>query len=191
MTASEAIAIDTWSELARGAFGRVEVARLGNGTKVARKIFDPLPEVLKASDEEKLLRRFRREVAFQSRFAKLNPALFLPVLEAHLDATPPWFLMPLATRSLVDELKEARDSAVIPRKAFADILNGLDELHGMGYVHRDLKPANILLHNDVWKLADFGLILPANPSTLTSAMSKWGADAYCAPEQMIDFHGVT
>jgi len=37
------------------------------------------------------------------------------------------------------------------------MLKAFIELSQKGIVHRDLKPANILLHNGIYKLADFGL----------------------------------
>lgn len=36
------------------------------------------------------------------------------------------------------------------------IILGLSELHRNNIIHRDLKPANILIHNGVFKIADFG-----------------------------------
>ena len=47
-------------------------------------------------DERK---RFIREVQIQSDLAHPN---VMPVLDSDLDATPPWFVMPLAKCSLVD-----------------------------------------------------------------------------------------
>jgi serine/threonine protein kinase len=38
-----------------------------------------------------------------------------------------------------------------------DLLCGLSELHQIGWGHFDLKPANILVYNNRFKLADFGL----------------------------------
>ncbi len=37
------------------------------------------------------------------------------------------------------------------------MLKAFLELSKKGVVHRDLKPDNILLHNGIYKLADFGL----------------------------------
>ena len=36
------------------------------------------------------------------------------------------------------------------------IINGIKELHQHKIVHRDLKAENILIHNGVYKIADFG-----------------------------------
>ena len=36
------------------------------------------------------------------------------------------------------------------------IANGFNELVAKKVVHRDLKPANILIHEGVYKIADFG-----------------------------------
>jgi formylglycine-generating enzyme required for sulfatase activity len=37
------------------------------------------------------------------------------------------------------------------------ILQGLEGMHGEGFVHRDLKPANVLLKRNTFYLADFGI----------------------------------
>lgn len=46
------------------------------------------------------------------------------------------------------------EEAVSP--IFKQILEGIRELHKVGVIHRDLKPANILIHNNEFKIADFG-----------------------------------
>lgn len=48
-------------------------------------------------------------------------------------------------------------SAVEARKAFSDVLYGLDWAHNQGVIHRDIKLGNILLSSTNAKLSDFGL----------------------------------
>ena len=42
-------------------------------------------------------------------------------------------------------------------KLFVQILKGLKAIHEKNFVHRDIKTNNIVLHNNVAKIADFGL----------------------------------
>jgi serine/threonine protein kinase len=42
------------------------------------------------------------------------------------------------------------------------IINGIIECHRQKIIHRDLKPDNILIHNGVYKIADFGFSKPLN-----------------------------
>lgn len=42
-------------------------------------------------------------------------------------------------------------------KITQQILQGLEGMHGEGFVHRDLKPANVLLKRNIFYLADFGI----------------------------------
>lgn len=176
--------------ISRGGFGKVEKVELDDGTIAARKVFDPLPDILAAADTPKLKKRFQREVRVQS---SLSSDYFIEVIDSDLEAETPWFTMPLADQNFWQEIQDARNNGTIPLAALSDILNALEELHFLGFVHRDLKPQNILFHKERWKLSDFGLVLPVTSATtkLTSLDSSWGTAGYCAPEQAEDFRNAT
>lgn len=174
----------------RGGFGRVEKIKTDDGEVVARKVFDPLPDIIAGTDLSKLKKRFQREVRVQS---SLSSDYFIPILDSDLESEKPSFIMPLAERNFWEEIQDSRSKNEIPLESLADILNALEELHSLGFVHRDLKPQNILFEAGRWKLSDFGLVLPSTGATtkLTSLDSAWGTAGYCAPEQAEDFRNAT
>lgn len=168
----------------RGGFGYVDEVETSDGSRVARKCFDPL--VADPNERVTLQRRFEREVRIQSAIRHPN---VMPVLEVSLAADPPWFTMPLATTSLELKLREDHASGAFDQRPWPDILGAVEELHRLGYVHRDLKPANILLVAGTWVVSDFGLILPTMRDTtvLTATALAYGSRNYAAPEQAVDF----
>ncbi|DBA03954.1 TPA: hypothetical protein N0F65_010607 [Lagenidium giganteum] len=69
-------------------------------------------------------------------------------------------------------------------KALAQVAAGLTFLHGCGVAHRDVSLENILLHEGVWKIADFGLAVFAPPTAYAGCklVCRVGKPFYMAPE---------
>jgi serine/threonine protein kinase len=168
----------------RGGFGVVHEVEDIDGRRLARKSFDPLTS--DPVEREKLHKRFAREVRVQYQIRHPN---IMPIIEFDLDAAPPWFTMPLASQSYEQKIAADLVHGTLDDAAWQDILAAVEELHRLGFVHRDLKPANVLLVENRWVLADFGLILPMARDTtiLTSSRSAYGSHYYAAPEQASDF----
>ncbi len=172
--------------IARGGFGRIERVRLPDGRIVARKVFDPAPELASLSSE-KLRKRFAHEVEAQRRLA---PYGAIAVLAADLEAPEPWFTMPLAEKSFRAQVESDRTHGTVTAEPLIAILDALEQMHRLGYVHRDLKPENVLFCEGSWRLADFGLVaVPHGDAStrLTSTATSWATMLYCAPEQALDF----
>lgn len=175
----------TLREIGRGGFGVVEEVRNPDGELFARKTFKPSPHV-QLHFHDKLRRRFRREVMIQT---ELGGQEIMPILSQDLDGDAPWFVMPLAEKTYEDQISDDRRMGSVDIDAVADILNGLELLHDLGFVHRDLNPKNILLHDSRWKLSDLGAVLPPSGHTVTlTEDTVIYTERYCAPEQRNDFH---
>ena len=174
-------------DIASGGFGVVSEVELDDGTRVAKKTFKPDSDSAQIFDIDSLKARFKREVRTQE---TLSGTFFIPVLASGLNAEPPWFTMPLASKTYRQQIGEDRIAGTPKLEPMLDILNSLEELHRLDYKHRDLKPENILLHDGRWKLADFGLVLPPTPeSTALTRTNEWlGTLKYMAPEQQLEFH---
>ncbi len=68
--------------------------------------------------------------------------------------------------------------------ALYSIAQGLLEVQDI--VHRDLKPENVLLHDGVWKVADFGIARFAEAATSSNTLRGFLSSPYAAPEQWRD-----
>lgn len=171
--------------IGRGGFGIVEKVRDRQGTFFAKKTFAPDSYIPREAHEQ-LKKRFKREVMIQ---AELGGNEIMPVLDSGLNDINPWFVMPLADGTYETRIQEERVTGRIGIDAIADILNGLQYLHDLGYVHRDLNPKNILLHDGHWKLSDLGAVLPPSGKTVTLTDGTIiYTERYCSPEQRNDFH---
>ena len=172
-------------EIGRGGFGVVEEVEDESGNRYARKTFAPAASI-PLDAHEKFKKRFRREIITQQ---ELGGTELLPVLDQGTDSGDPWFVMPLADKTYKDKIAEDRANGVVDIKPLADILNGLQRLHDLGYVHRDLNPNNVLLSEGTWKLSDLGSVLPPSGQTVTlTEDTVIYTERYCAPEQRQDFH---
>lgn len=176
---------DTICEIGHGGFGVVEEVKDASGQSFARKTFQPAAYIPKAAHDH-LRKRFKREVLIQ---AELGGSEIMPIFKYDLNAQKPWFIMPLAEKTYEQQIEKDCSSGCVDIDAIADILNGLEQLHDLGYVHRDLNPKNVLLHESHWKLSDFGAVLPPTGHTVTlTEGTVIYTEQYCAPEQKSDFH---
>lgn len=186
--------LSTVRSLGNGAFGKVYLVEDENNARFAKKTLDPLPHIVTAVGMPHLIKRFEREIKYQSTFDHPN---VVKILLEGLSETPPFFVMELADGTLQQELESDRTLGGNPRKPLFDILAGLEALHERGCVHRDLKPSNVLRFNDGaeprYAISDFGLVtaLQSDSSTLTATSAQGGTPLYAAPELMADFKRAT
>lgn len=171
--------------IGRGGFGLVEEVEDNEGNRFARKTFSP-GQSIAPNFHDRLRKRFRREVITQQ---ELGGTEILPVFDHDLSGDTPWFIMPLADKTYQEKIAEDKASGSVEIEPIADIINGLQILHELGYVHRDLNPNNVLLNEGIWKLSDLGAILPPSGHTVTLTEDTIiYTERYCAPEQRQDFH---
>lgn len=69
--------------------------------------------------------------------------------------------------TLREYLDEHRDPDQL-REIFVNILNGVSELHTLGYVHRDLKPDNVVLNRAPLEVAVIDFNRAISMSTMTT-----------------------
>jgi eukaryotic-like serine/threonine-protein kinase len=93
-----------------------------------------------------------------------------------------YIVMAQAEKSLKDEM--------IQKKLFSEqeaisiliqILDGILEVPKLS--HRDLKPSNILFHDNLWKIADFGIAKFIEDTTSLETLNECLTPQYAAPEQ--------
>ena len=173
----EHIEIDGWrwqvgDPIGDGGFGQVRQGISPDGESVALKFVPKDP----GADREWLLGGDLREV----------PNIVPIIARGEHDNT--WVLaMPLASVSLRAHL-EAKDGRLEPDVAvpiLTDIATALAALaqRQPAVVHRDLKPENVLLLNDAWRLADFGIAKYAEATTAPDTRKLAKSAYYAAPEQ--------
>jgi serine/threonine protein kinase len=108
----------------------------------------------------------------------------LPFLDVGKDKDSDFYytVMPRAILSLQQKIEQ---EGPINEEEAIDILlciaYGLQEVNEL--VHRDLKPGNILYHEDIWKIADFGIARFVEETTSIQTLKNWLSADYAAPEQ--------
>lgn len=162
-----------------GGFGNVEKIKFTNGKIAAKKTFHPYQK-LDNNLFDNVKNRFVREVQMLN---NIHHANIMPIIGYDINVDPPYYIMPMASSSLSEDLKDLKNSQYI-LSVLLDILSGLEELHSLGIVHRDLKPQNILKLSDRYVISDFGLISIKDTqiSQLTQTGFRMSSDFYTAPE---------
>ncbi|MGH3709707.1 MAG: serine/threonine-protein kinase [Pseudonocardiaceae bacterium] len=126
-----------------------------------------------------------RELQIALRLGAASRQYLLAPVTWAIDGADLLLVMPLADRSLADELaqhpEELADEAVVP--ILRDIATGLVELRAAEIVHRDLKPANVLFFEGRWHVGDFGMSRELDVRTATETFQYGGTLLYWAPER--------
>jgi hypothetical protein len=148
------------------------------GRRVAIKLID-------AEASPDALERFRQEGRLASSIAHPHCVF---VLAADEDAGRPFIVMELMPGRTLDDLVRER-GPLSPRRAVRlalDVIDGLEQAHGLGVIHRDVKPSNCFLdEQERVKVGDFGLARSLRSDVkLTRTGSFIGTPLFAAPEQI-------
>lgn len=168
--------IDGVEPIGRGGFAEVRFcARADDGAPFAKKGL--------VQDDVDSRRRFRKEVEILGLIA--GPKI-MPVVDADLEANPPFYIMPLYSASLRAVIpKVVHDHSRIAN-LFRQVLDAVQHAHSRGVIHRDLNPNNILMNSDDdLVVSDFGLGRKLNSysTRATQSNARMGTSGYMAPEQ--------
>jgi eukaryotic-like serine/threonine-protein kinase len=127
--------------------------------------------------------RFEREARLLD--DTLDHENIVPVEFRNLSGDEPYFVMPLADGSVMDELATRAGDEEWVCHVFRQILEGMAYAHGKDVIHRDLKPQNALIFGDTIRLTDLGLgkTLVGGTVGLTQTEKWYGTQAYMALEQ--------
>jgi serine/threonine-protein kinase len=123
--------------------------------------------------------RFFQESKLASRLSHPN---VVQVYDAGETDGSPYIVMEYVPGDTVAQRGKLSHAEAVPLALQA--CAGLQHAHRAGLVHRDVKPANLLVrHDDVLKIADFGIARATDVTRLTQHGTVLGTAAYLSPEQ--------
>lgn len=164
----------TWvlgGPLGGGGFAQVYEASAEDGDQAALKLIPKAPGA-------------ERELLFEDLSGARN---VVPIIDRG-DWNDYWVIvMPRAEKSLDKYLAE-RGGPLFPEETISilsDVVDALENLDGR-VVHRDLKPGNVLLLDERWCLADFGIARYAEAATAPDTRKHALTPPYAAPERWRD-----
>lgn len=194
--------------LGRGSFGEVVHAVSNNATgdqeEVAIKINRKVRNDATAEEVRSIIineRNILVKIA-DAATTRAHEPFATQALECFQDANNIYFVMDLYPANLAQLIFSSPSSPPLTlthsqiRMFAAELLLGMESLHGLGIVHRDLKPENILVTSTGHlAIADFGLahLFPSTTTTRLQVMYEaWGTPGYFAPELIhhnMEFNG--
>lgn len=135
------------------------------------------------SNDEKFLRRFRREALSASSLSHPN---IVEVYDVGEDNGQYYIVMEYIEGKHLKELLKKRGKLTITETVdiMLQITEGMAHAHDSYIIHRDIKPQNIMiLENGIVKITDFGIAMALNSTQLTQTNSVMGSVHYLPPEQ--------
>jgi serine/threonine protein kinase len=93
-----------------------------------------------------------------------------------------YMVMERGEETVADRLQKSTISLDDTREIVQSVSEVLVYLHEKGIVHRDIKPSNILRIDDLWKLADLGLVRDVGSQGIKTSGLNQGTPQYAPPE---------
>lgn len=160
-------------ELGRGAQSSAWLADAGDGPVLLKSLR------IAAGDDDSPRARFYREIVGVACLERTGLVRLIDVGEWDDN---PFYVVPFRPgKSLAQRLRAGPLSADEALGVFRAVAEGLDALHGAGFVHRDIKPANIIISEGGAAIIDFGL--SAHVANVDESEAV-GTPLYSAPEQL-------
>lgn len=146
--------------------------------KVAVKILR-----LDLQKEPQTLARFQREALATSELSHPN---IVSVLDVGTDHGLPYMVMEYVNGPNLEEYIQKKSPLDLHEviRIMDQILSAMTLAHKHNVIHRDLKPQNVLMDKKGnIKIADFGIAVALNQSSITQTNSAMGSVHYMSPEQ--------
>ena len=135
------------------------------------------------ADDEKFVRRFRREAQNASLLSHPN---IVQIYDVGEDDGNFYIVMEYIKGQTLKQLIKKRGK-LTPAETVdivSQLADGLAHAHDSYIIHRDIKPQNIMILEDgMVKITDFGIAMALNASDLTQTNSVMGSVHYLPPEQ--------
>lgn len=135
------------------------------------------------NDDKKRFGRFCDEVKVVTGPLQNSPRV-LPILESFLTNPKdevPYYVMPTAQPVAEMLVGVPLDAKLL---AFAELADGLAEIHKVEVAHRDIKPENLFFFDATYRYGDFGIASFPEKLGLTAKNEPMGPWAYMANEML-------
>lgn len=142
-------------------------------------------KVCKVEDED-FRKRFAREVRLMEAIEAEN---VVSILNSNLENEPPYFVMPLAEKSLKEDISRLQHDEKEALNFFLKVCDGIQRLHTSKIIHRDIKPENVLIYPEGRiVVSDLGLgkFETRDSTILTNSDIYIGTEGYIPPEYKIN-----
>ena len=168
-----------------------EVGRGGNATVYECQVDESSKRIavkeLRRAQQRDSLARFRDEIAFVKKWVESGESGVLPIVD--IGDNYAWYAMPIAEPVIryleVNAGRNVEDRVNLVVKGVLQLAKTLARIHAKGISHRDIKPSNVVVVNDEFLLADFGLVsLHTGHVNITRANKKLGPMFSIAPEML-------
>ncbi|PRH80290.1 serine/threonine protein kinase [Streptomyces solincola] len=132
--------------------------------------------------------RMRREIEISQLLGQ--HAHYMPILDSN--PVDGWLVMPMA-QATAEQRRDSLGDPVQLRALVEALMDVLELAHAHDWLHRDVKPSNILLLDNRWTLADWGIVRRPRGQTTQAGRTRFelGTEGFAAPELFVAAHEAT